>query len=100
MRVWLSKFTGAVNALTTEIKNSIAVLNQGKFNPPLVTGDYDGNKQSVNYVATALHKTMSEVSTSSSQVLSSAKQISSSTMRYLETLQRTRRSGIAHNPRY
>ena len=39
----LNQIAKAVNAPIMEIKNSISVLNQGKFNPPHVVGDYAGN---------------------------------------------------------
>jgi len=117
----------AMDAPIVEIRNSIAVLNEGKFSPPKVTGDYQGDflkikndfneyvselpvymqaiqdclraiasgdltsqittkldgdyaeiKASVNQISETLHKTISEISTASSQLLSGVEQISSS----------------------
>jgi len=119
--------SATVHAPIAEIRQSIAVLNAGSFNPPKVTGDYagdflaikndwndyvkdlpvymgeisdclhkiaDGNltrtiamemdgdyrgiKQSVNEIATNLHKTMSEIRAASTQVLAGSQQISAS----------------------
>ncbi|MCL2170712.1 MAG: methyl-accepting chemotaxis protein, partial [Defluviitaleaceae bacterium] len=123
----LNRMSEAVHAPITEIRESIAVLNTGSYNPPKVNGDYmgdfraikndwndyvsvlpivmkeisdclgaisggdltrtitmnfegdyDGVKQSVNSIATNLHKTMSEIQTASEQVLMGAQQISAS----------------------
>ena len=125
----LNQIAEAVNTPIMEIRNSIAVLNQGKFNPPPVIGDYAGSflsikndwndyvavlpmymeeissclgaiaggdlthtitaqyegdyakvRNSVNHIAKNLHKTMSEIQSASTQVLSGAKQISASAM--------------------
>ena len=39
----LNRITEAVNAPIAEIRNSIAVLNAGSFNPPPVSGNYSGD---------------------------------------------------------
>jgi len=39
----LNSIAEAVNAPIAEIRNSISVLNQGSFNPPLVQGNYAGD---------------------------------------------------------
>jgi methyl-accepting chemotaxis protein len=43
----LNRIAQAVNAPITEIQNSIEVLNRGKFNPPMMTGNYAGSFLSI-----------------------------------------------------
>ncbi|MCL2224982.1 MAG: methyl-accepting chemotaxis protein [Defluviitaleaceae bacterium] len=66
-----------------EINNCLAALASGDLNSKInmdFVGDYAPVKQAVNNISSTLHKTMSEINAASEQVLSGAKQISSSAM--------------------
>jgi methyl-accepting chemotaxis protein len=62
----LNKVVKAVDEPIMEIKESISVLNQGRFNPPRINGYYEGVFKSIkhdwNDYITALPKYMDEVS--------------------------------------
>ncbi|MCL2456231.1 MAG: methyl-accepting chemotaxis protein [Defluviitaleaceae bacterium] len=61
----LNKIAVAVNDPILEIQNSIAVLNKGMFNPPLITGNYAGSflavKNDFNEYAGVLPVYMKEI---------------------------------------
>ncbi|MCL2621351.1 MAG: methyl-accepting chemotaxis protein, partial [Defluviitaleaceae bacterium] len=70
MPMYMKEITNCLEAISNgDLTRSITVI---------MNGDYDGVKNSVNSITETLHKTMSEISTASEQVLSGASQISSS----------------------
>ena len=61
----LNQIAEAVNAPITEIRNSLSVLNEGSFNPPLVEGNYAGDflaiKEAFNEYAKTFPMYMNEI---------------------------------------
>jgi len=68
----LNRMSEAIHAPITEIRNSIAVLNTGSFNPPKVTGDYMGDflaiKNDWNDYVSVLPGYMKEISACLSKI--------------------------------
>ena len=64
-----------------EISDCLSVISGGNLTRTITMefeGDYDGVRQSINNIATSLHKAMSDIQSASVQVLSGAKQIATS----------------------
>jgi len=68
----LNRVVSSVDAPIEEISNSIKVVNTGSFNPPPITGNYNGTflaiKNNFNTYANALPSYMKEISSSLSAI--------------------------------
>jgi len=82
----LSSFVTTIDEISSyikEITNDLLAISGGDLTTKITrdfAGDFASIKESMNNISVTLHKTMSEISAASDQVLSGAKQISASAM--------------------
>ncbi|MCL2197776.1 MAG: methyl-accepting chemotaxis protein [Defluviitaleaceae bacterium] len=72
-----------LSVIIEEISRDLQAISSGDLTTSITrdfVGSFGAIKESLNNISSSLHKTMSEISSASAQVLSGAKQISSSSM--------------------
>jgi len=77
----INEYVKGTDGYMQEINNCMGALAQGDLNRKITmnfAGDYAPVKEAVNNITTTLHKTISEINAASENVLSGAKQISTS----------------------
>lgn len=77
----VNQMISSMSAYVREIDKCLSAVAEGKLTRHIsmdFEGDFNKIKQSIDHIVHTLHKTMSEISSASSQVLSGARQISNS----------------------